>query len=266
MPRDLSLFLWLLKLGAPLNIWLIARSFELESAQVDPHIVEPARILFAVSAYRCLLPNRYAGNVVFHDNIGSSTFVTRVLATFSEVAYIYMFSHVLRLLNVDGTAWIDALSWLMVVAVCVSQCFVWGAILTGRLRLYFYEETGWAILFTANTLASAWLYATVSAEALAGRALLLQLNLAFGALYLPWQMFHLRALLEEASAAGEPGAQAAPGSLARRLRAAIHQRRASTLSEDWGGLIGLTWMTAYWATLIPLWVDRVVILAGARAG
>ena len=45
----------------------------------------------------------------------------------------------------------------MVVQVVISQGFVWGAILTERLALYFYEELGWAIIFAANTIASAYL-------------------------------------------------------------------------------------------------------------
>src|SRR5216683_7970406 len=46
-------------------------------------------------------PVRYEHNVVFHDSIFSSIFVTRLFATFSEIAYIFLFSHVLRLLNID---------------------------------------------------------------------------------------------------------------------------------------------------------------------
>jgi hypothetical protein len=43
---------------------------------------------------------------------------------------------------------------------------------------------------------------------------------------------------------------------------ALHTRRPSTLSGDWGGAIGLTWMTAYWASLIPLWIYHVVRVLG----
>ena len=75
------------------------------------------QILFAVSAYRCLFPVRFEHNVVFHDSIFSSIFVTRLLATFSEIALIFLFSHVLRLLNIDKVEWVSALSWLMVAQV-----------------------------------------------------------------------------------------------------------------------------------------------------
>ena len=46
-----------------------------------------------------------------------------MLATFAEVAFIYQFSHVIRLLNVDDVAWVSALSWVMVVQVVVSRGF-----------------------------------------------------------------------------------------------------------------------------------------------
>src|SRR4030095_704459 len=154
MSRDLTIFLWLLKLGALVNLYLLANTLVPPASTADPRLLIPAQIFFAVSAFRCLFPNQYKGNVVFHDTPLSSIFLTRLLATFAEVAFIYKLSCVLRLLNVDRLAWGDALSWLMVVQVVISQCFVWGAILTGRLALYFWEELGWAILVAANAIAS----------------------------------------------------------------------------------------------------------------
>ena len=50
----------------------------------------PAQILFFVSAYRCLFPVGYVKNIVLHDTIFSSIFLTRLLATFVEITYIYM--------------------------------------------------------------------------------------------------------------------------------------------------------------------------------
>jgi hypothetical protein len=139
MPDNFTVVLWALKLGALANLYFLANTFALGSGVVDPHIVIPAQILFAVSGYRCLFPNRYKENVVLHASLLSSTLVTRVLATFAEVAWIYQLSHVVRLLNLEHIAWVDALAWVMVIAVAISQLFVWGAILTGRLSFYFYE-------------------------------------------------------------------------------------------------------------------------------
>ena len=118
MAGDLTHFLWLLKLGAGLNLYLLARTGWVEA---DPRVLVPAQIFFAVSAFRCLFPVHYKGNVVLHDTPLSSIFLTRLLATFSEIAYIYLFSHVLRMLNVDRVGWVDALSWLMVAQVVISQ-------------------------------------------------------------------------------------------------------------------------------------------------
>ena len=267
MPNDFKPFLWLLKLGALLNLWLLAGTFASGAGAADPHIIVPARILFAVSAYRCLFPNRYKDNVVLHDTILSSTFVTRVLATFAELAFIYLLSHVIRLLNVDEVGQVDALSWVMVAAVSISQGFVWGAIATGRLRLYFYEEIGWANIFVANTIASAWLYLTV--DSLGAGETLLQLNLLFGLFYLPWQAVHLRSLLVDArsrEATDEAQERVSSQLISSCLGRSIHETNRSTSAEDWGGLVGLTWMTAYWATLIPLWVHRIVVTVGAGPG
>ena len=108
---------------------------------VEPKVLIPAQILFVVSAFRCLFPNRYTNNAVFHDSPLSSIFLTRFFATFSEVAYIYLFAYLIRLLNFNQVIWVNFLSWLMVFQVVISQFFVWCAILTGRLKLYFYEDT-----------------------------------------------------------------------------------------------------------------------------
>ena len=247
MPSDFRPVLWLLKLGAGVNLYFIATVIAI--ATPEPRVVVPALILLAVSAFRCLFPNRYLDNVVFHDSPLSSIFLTRLLATFSEVAYIYQFSIVIRVLNVDSVGWVDALAWIMVVQVVVSQGFVWGAILTRRLHLYFFEELGWWVIFAANTAASAFLYWAPETP-VHGHGLLL-LNLVFGAGYLPWQVFHLRSLRAEAS---EP---VAPTGWRSGLHDAIYQRNRRTDAGAWGGVIGLTWMLAYWVALIPWWVHHI---------
>jgi len=256
MPNDYTAILWCLKLGALVNLWFLAASRTPGQTATDPHLLVPAQILFLVSGYRCLFPNRYENNTVFHDSVLSSALVTRVIATFSEVAYIYQFAYVLRLLNLEDVGWIDGLATLMVLQVILSQCFVWSAILTGRLALYVYEELGWAVIFLANTLASAYLYASLDLTDEDPRLLLLRLSLGFGAVYLPWQMIHLNALRKEAKEADVLSAKRR--TIGEAVSAALVERNRSTDAAAWGGVIGLTWMTAYWASLIPLWVYLVV--------
>jgi hypothetical protein len=262
MPRDLTPILWLLKLGTLANAFFIARVLALEPCALDPRVAIPALTLFVVSGYRCAFPNRYEDNVVLHDSVLSSTFVTRTLATFSEVSFIYLLSLVVRTLNVDRLVWVDLLAWLMVVQVGVSQLFVWAAILTGRLSLYFWEEVGWGVIFVANTIASAWLHSTT--EPPGPGALLLQLNLLFGLVYLPWQVLHVRSLHADAKSGDAVGSTISMALLMHGLRASISNRTRATDPESWGGLIGLTWMTAYWATLIPIWVDTIVQATASR--
>jgi len=255
MLRDYTNALWLLKLGALINLYFLVNTLRLPPTGADACVVLPAQILFAVSAYRCLYPVRYEHNVVFHDSIFSSIFLTRLFATFSEIAYIFLFSHVLRSLNTPRAEWVIAISWLMVGQVVVSQGLVWAAILTERLELYYYEELGWALIFVANTIASAYLYLTV--RALGGREVLLQLNLLFGLVYLPWQGIHLATL--RANARRTSGkTRAGSTSILSGLKRAVRVKNRRTDSDSWGGFIGLTWMTAYWATLIPMWVYYIV--------
>jgi hypothetical protein len=266
MSGDFTVQLWLLKLGAPINLWFLASTFEPPSSAADARILVPARIFFAVSAYRCLFPVRYEHNVVFHDSPLSSIFLTRLLATFAEVTYIYQFSYVLRVLNVDHVGWVDALSLAMVLQVVVSQCLVWGAILTKQLWLYFYEELGWANIFAINTFASGYLCATV--DRLGGARAPLYLSLLFGAVYLPWQLFHLGALRAQARRdveAVEAGSSSSWAVLRAGLKRSLCVRNRRCDGESWGGLIGLTWMTGYWATLLPLWVHRVVVVLSSSS-
>ncbi len=259
MFRDYTILLWLLKLGSLINLYFLVNTGLLASGNADAYIVLPAQILFAVSAYRCLFPVRYEHNVVFHDSILSSIFVTRLFATFSEIAYIFLFSHVLRLLNIDHVGWVIALSWLMVVQVVISQGLVWAALLTEQLALYYYEELGWFLIFLANTSASAYLYLTVGG--VGSREALLRLNMLFGIVYLPWQVIHLTTLRASAkSNSGKRGTGSPSISmrLATGLKRAVLLKTRRTDADSWGGLIGLTWMTGYWATLIPIWVYYVL--------
>lgn len=260
-PKDLTAFLWLLKLGALVNLYLLASTLVPPANTADPRLLVPAQVLFVVSAFRCLFPNQYKGNVVFHDTPLSSIFLTRLLATFAEVGFIYQLSHVLRLLNVERLGWVDALSWLMVLQVVISQCFVWGAILTGRLALYFWEELGWAVLVAANAVASAGLWA--NRDALGDARILIYINLLFGLVYLSWQVPNLRLQIADASRAGEtlrPATRPSWAQLGEGLRRSIRARNPTTDATAWGGLVGLTWMTGYFATLLPLWANQIVVV------
>jgi hypothetical protein len=259
MFRDYTAVLWLLKLGGLINLYFLVKTHLLASGDADRYIVIPAQILFAVSAYRCVFPVRYEHNVVFHDSILSSIFVTRLFATFAEIAYIFLFSCVLRLLNINDVQWVIALSWLMVAQVAISQGLVWAAILTEHFVLYYYEEIGWALIFVANTVASLYLDLTVGG--LGNREVLLQLNLLFGVVYLPWQVIHLATLRADARRKrGHTGAGSASISmrLATGLKRAVQVKVKRTDADSWGGLIGLSWMISYWATLIPMWVYYIV--------
>jgi hypothetical protein len=131
-----------------------------------------------------------------------------------------LFSHVLRLLNIYRVRWIDILSWLMVAQVVISRCFVWTAILTEQFEFYFYEELGWAFIFAANTVASAYLYLTLGG--LGGKNVVLLLNLLFGVVYLPWQTLHLASLRAEAI---RNQSQSKPSSLpiSKRLGMGLHR-------------------------------------------
>jgi len=259
MPRDFTIFLWLLKLGALVNLYFLTHTLMPPGRLADPHLLVPAQIFFGVSGFRCLFPNQFKGNVVFHDTPLSSIFLTRLLATFAEVGFVYLLSQVLHRVNVNRLGWVDALAWLLVVQVGISQCFVWGAILTGRLALYFWEELGWAILIAANSVASAGLWS--ARDALGDAAIFLPINLLFGVVYLSWQVPNLRLQAADARQAGEtlrPKLHASWKQLGEGLQRSMHERNRTTDAAAWGGFVGLTWMAGYFASLLPMWANQIV--------
>lgn len=51
--------------------------------------------------------------------------------------------------------------------------------------------------------------------------------------------------------------------LATGLKRSIHVKNFRIDAESWGGVVGLIWMTGYWATLLPLWVYCIVAVLSA---
>ena len=250
-------FFYLLKLGTLLNLYFLFKTLTPPLLFVDLHIRIPAQIFFIVSAFRCFFPVNYVTGSVLHDSLFSSIFLTRFIATFSEVAYIYLFSYLIRLFNAGQIPLIDVLSWLMVVQVIISQCFVWCAILTERQKLYFYEELGWGVIFVIYTAVSAVLYGT--SDILGSWKLLLELNLLFGALYMPWQFFHLKALrLCAKDQKINIHAGISWSLLKKGLYQSIKIKNHTTQPKAWGGMLGMTWMIGYFAALIPVWIYLIL--------
>eukprot|EP00295_Goniomonas_pacifica_P023295 CAMPEP_0175925544 /NCGR_PEP_ID=MMETSP0108-20121206/15702_1 /TAXON_ID=195067 ORGANISM="Goniomonas pacifica, Strain CCMP1869" /NCGR_SAMPLE_ID=MMETSP0108 /ASSEMBLY_ACC=CAM_ASM_000204 /LENGTH=127 /DNA_ID=CAMNT_0017248701 /DNA_START=516 /DNA_END=899 /DNA_ORIENTATION=- len=119
--------------------------------------------------------------------------------------------------------------------------------MTKRQIFFFYEEVGWFIIFLANTVASARLYV---ADVPPHHATLLQLSLFFGLVYLPWQTLHVHSIVTRAATAPlQPVV-----SVACNLRSALFDYHVTTEGEKWGGVIGVMWMAAYWALLVPPWL------------
>jgi hypothetical protein len=254
--------LWLLKLGSIINLYFFGQTLIPPLECVNNHLLIPAQILFIVSAYRCFFPVNYGTNAVLHDSFLSSIFLTRLLATFVEVLYIYQFSYLIRLFNAGQIPLADLLSWLMVIQVIISQYFVWGAILTQKQILYFYEEMGWGIIFILYTIASAMLYCKL--DNLGGRELLLQLNLLFGILYLPWQCIHLKSIclrIKDEKVNENLHKSITWNLLKQGLYRSILVKNHTVKPKDWGGVVGMTWMFAYWATLIPAWLFLIIRMA-----
>ena len=249
MSGDYTVYLWLLKLGALPNLYFAA---SVAALGADAYLAVPAQIFFAVCAYRCLLPVHYEHYIVFHASALSSVFATRVLATFAEVAFIFLLAVVLERLNVGDVAWVNGVARYMVLQAVICQVCVWVAILGEEFEFYFYEELGWVFMIAADAVASVYLYLTV--DGLGDRLTLLQLNLLFALVYLPFQAVNLRAIRAQAKRERKLGVRWTAARFVAGLRRAIQVKNRHTDAESWGGIVGLIWMTSYWAVLLPPWV------------
>jgi hypothetical protein len=101
-------------------------------------------------------------------------------------------------------------------------------------------------------------------DALAGRKILLHLNLLFGIVYLPFQVVNLGAVRAQAKLEAEPSAPWTRERFATGLRRSIQVKNSRTDAESWGGIVGLIWMTGYWATLLPMWVYYIVAVLSSE--
>jgi hypothetical protein len=88
-------------------------------------------------------------------------------------------------------------------------------------------------------------------------------NLLFGLVYLSWQVANLRLQIADARRAGEslrPATRVSWKLLGEGLRRSIRERNRTTDATAWGGLVGLTWMAGYFATLLPIWAHQIVVV------
>jgi hypothetical protein len=176
--------------GGFTNAWAFYVTLGLHE-QVPDGILITAQIFILVCGYRCIFPNRYNDCVVLHDTWLSSIWLTRLLATFSEVSFLYQLSVLARDLNAirpDGPLyWIDACAWVMVFLVCFAQCCVWSSFIFETDILMWYEEFNWALMFIINTVISLWFVFTgdmFSSED--PRWKCVYLSLLFAVIYLPF--------------------------------------------------------------------------------
>ena len=259
----------LLVLGALSNLWLLRRTIGFRG--VPPEAQLPALVFCAVNAFRCAFPNRYNGNIVWRDTPLSSIFLTRVLATLAELAWVAQLGWYVRELcrgeGSDGAAPVGPLvggvvggaAWLMVALCAAAQGFVWLALLLETERLMWFEEALWAAIFVLNTAASAALLETGAADAATGdRGRGVVISLAFALPYLVFQLvFHLPHIAWDGGGSGGGGGGGALslvslGQLRRGAERALFVRKQSNLASAWGGVVGTIWMWVYWVVL-PLW-------------
>jgi hypothetical protein len=83
--------------------------------------------------------------------------------------------------------------------------------------------------------------------------------------YLAWQVANLRLQIADARRAGEtlrPATRVSWKLLAEGLSRSLRERNRTTDAAAWGGLVGILWMTGYFATLLPLWAHRIVVVFG----
>ncbi|KAL5246948.1 hypothetical protein ACHWQZ_G018974 [Mnemiopsis leidyi] len=234
-------------LGVIPNIYLLYSLLHLPSNTINTCV----RIFIGVNTFRCVFPNRYNNNIVLRDTIFSSIFLTRLLATFSEMSWLIILSEVARDLNsttVESPT-IDLLADILPPICALAQCFVWSSIILHTDSLMFYEEFSWFLLFVINTGINTIFFLH------GNHSILVSLSLLHGALYLPWQTLHLKYILS----LDDPALSLSHVTCSRiqaGLRRALWYRKRSVARVDWGGWIGESWMFCYWVVM-PVWLAAI---------
>lgn len=240
---------FVLKAGTVLNLFLLWKSF---SSEAVVNVRLPAQIFFGVSAYRCMFPNRYSNSAVLHDTIFSSSLITRILATFTEISWIYQLSYIAQTIEVpaDSAAVADLLAQLMLVQCAISQLYVWVTVISGVGHWMFWEELGWAVIFILNTTINWWGRADPHYQ---GHA---RISIVYACLFLPYHLgLHLPSLYK--SRAKELATGVTTTLSWEGIRRAATVRKPTRNLEDFGGFVGAIWMVGYWAVL-PLWHAYII--------
>ncbi|XP_063693635.1 uncharacterized protein LOC134825387 [Bolinopsis microptera] len=235
-------------LGVLPNLYLLWTLLHLPATT----ITTCATIFIGINTFRCVFPNRYNNNIVLRDTVLSSIFITRLLATFSEVSWLIMLSEVakdLDTLTVQSPT-ISLLADTLPPICILAQCFVWSSIILHTDSLMFWEEFFWFLLFIINTgINLVFLHH-------GHHSILITLSLLHGALYLPWQILNLKFILS----LDDPPfcfSDVTVTRVVQGLKRAVWYRKQSVVREDWGGWIGESWMFCYWVVM-PVWLATIV--------
>jgi hypothetical protein len=249
--------------GTFLNLYLLYR-LNILHGSVPTEMLLPAQIFCAVNGFRCLFPNRYNGNVVLHDTLLSSIFLTRTLATVAEIAWISqlawyvleMMSHnnsTLILLGPIGVTLMHIAAWSMIILCVIAQLCVWLSLLLETVGLMWYEEACWAGIFVLNTALNVILLVcgAASFDTSGSRGHGVMISLVYALPYLTFQLaFHLPDLAR--SGDRTVFSMLTSSQLKKGTKKAMYVRNQSSQKSSWGGDVGIVWMTAYWV-LLPLW-------------
>ena len=109
---------------------------------------------------------------------------------------------------------------------------------------------------------SLYLYLNIESDTINHYYSLIYINLIFGAIYLPWQLLHLRSIklrTDDKNVNNIINLKIKWSSIKQGFNDSINFKKVSYNLQDWGGMIGLTWMVCYWATLIPGWLYYIII-------
>ena len=198
-----------------------------------------------------------------HDTFLSSTWLTRVLATFSEVFWLYQLAYInwdLNALRVGGPLfWIDTASALMVFLCCFAQCCVWSSFIFETDILMWYEEFNWALMFVLNTTVNLTFFFAGDVYGSDPRWSCVWISLIFGAIFLPWQIGgHLPYIVavERRERHKHEKVDFSFKQIKKGCWRSLTFRKPSTSSQDWGEAIGAFWMFGYWI-LEPIWVTFI---------
>lgn len=230
----------------------------------DSHQTVLSAVFVFTCAYRSFLPRVEASRFCLFDSLVSNSVLSRVAATFAELAFVAQVALLLHACSRAVTARVaQCVACALVPIISIAEVLCWYGAVTGNLLGHVLEESLWATTFALLLVALITLVGRVSHHlrcALYGAMVVVAAYVVF-MVTVDVPMYVQRYVRDEA-------ARTAYLSMAEGLRDAWHRRVVTWRWDDWREEV--PWMSLYfsgavWLSVAMMWASRFVARRAQKA-